>query len=321
MALAQPVPMARAGVFCASPHPDSYAWWYADGLSHDRNYAFTLIAFIGSVFSPYYAWSGRTDPHNHCAINLALYGRRHARWAMTERGRADLSVSPEQLIIGTSSLTWDDGSLTADIREYGAPIPQHVCGRIVLRPKYLNAESFGIDAAGDHEWRPIAPAAEVSVDFRQPDLNWAGTGYFDTNYGRAPLEEAFRFWDWSRVQHEDGRSALLYNLAERTGNERSLALRFSVDGRCETFAPPPKFALPPTPVFRIQRTTRAISRKSVHLGRTLEDAPFYSRSIIESDILGARAAGIHESFDGDRFRSPLVKLMLPFRMPRRPIMS
>ena len=41
-----------------------------------------IIAFIGSVFSPYYAWSGRTDPYNHCAINLALYGPRSSRWAM-----------------------------------------------------------------------------------------------------------------------------------------------------------------------------------------------------------------------------------------------
>ncbi len=52
-----------------------YAWWYVDGLSDDGHYGITLIAFIGSVFSPYYAWSGRRSPDNHCALNVALYGR------------------------------------------------------------------------------------------------------------------------------------------------------------------------------------------------------------------------------------------------------
>ena len=34
----------------------------------------TIIAFVGSVFSPYYHWSGRAEPENHVAINVALYG-------------------------------------------------------------------------------------------------------------------------------------------------------------------------------------------------------------------------------------------------------
>ena len=40
--------------------------------------ALTLIAFVGSVFSPYYAWArrrGQADAENHCALNLALYRR------------------------------------------------------------------------------------------------------------------------------------------------------------------------------------------------------------------------------------------------------
>ncbi len=40
-------PAGRAG---------GYAWWYVDALSDDGRHGLTLIAFIGSVFSPYYAW-------------------------------------------------------------------------------------------------------------------------------------------------------------------------------------------------------------------------------------------------------------------------
>ena len=32
---------------------DGYVWWYVDAFSEDRAYGLTLIAFIGSVFSPY----------------------------------------------------------------------------------------------------------------------------------------------------------------------------------------------------------------------------------------------------------------------------
>jgi carotenoid 1,2-hydratase len=69
------------------PH-GGYAWWYVDGLSDDGRHGITLIAFIGSVFSPYYAWARRRgggDPEHHCALNVALYGAGGKRWALTER--------------------------------------------------------------------------------------------------------------------------------------------------------------------------------------------------------------------------------------------
>jgi carotenoid 1,2-hydratase len=39
-----------------------YSWWYVDAISDDGRYGLTVIAFIGSVFSPYYKQSGRADP-------------------------------------------------------------------------------------------------------------------------------------------------------------------------------------------------------------------------------------------------------------------
>ena len=70
-----------------------YAWWYIDAISDDGNHGLTLIAFVGSVFSPYYAWARRragpagADPLNHCAVNVALYGRSGSRWATYPRAR------------------------------------------------------------------------------------------------------------------------------------------------------------------------------------------------------------------------------------------
>ena len=60
--------------FALAVPPNGYAWWYIDGVSEDGSRAVSVIAFIGSVFSPWYRWSGRRDPANHCCINVATYG-------------------------------------------------------------------------------------------------------------------------------------------------------------------------------------------------------------------------------------------------------
>ena len=92
--------------------PDGYAWWYVDGLSADGSRAVSVIGFIGSVFSPWYAWSGRRNPADHCCINVALYGR-GGRWTMTDRGEAALRTSREALQVGPSRMAWDGSALTS----------------------------------------------------------------------------------------------------------------------------------------------------------------------------------------------------------------
>src|SRR6056297_1090452 len=56
---------------------DGYLWWYVDAISDDGKQAITMIIFVGSVFSPYYAKARRkalTPAENHCAFNTILYG-------------------------------------------------------------------------------------------------------------------------------------------------------------------------------------------------------------------------------------------------------
>lgn len=310
-------PQNQPGLFRQAVKPGGYAWWYVDGISADGRYALTLISFIGSVFSPYYAWSGRQRPLNHCALNIALYGPRHRRWAMTERGEADISLSENHFRIGPSHMEWNQNGLEIEISETGMPIPHRIRGRIRVRPRMLNRQVFALDPAQDHHWRPISPLADIEADFETPDLKWRGSGYLDMNYGRTPLEEAFAYWDWSRVHQRNGTTRISYTADTRSGAQVRHALRFSPDGACthdEDFAP---HEMAPTGIFRIRRRTSSGEKSSVQLGQTLEDTPFYSRSRIRSRIGSEWAEGVHESFDGNRLRSPVVKLMLPFRMPRR----
>ena len=78
--------------------PSGYRWWYLDGLSADGQRGLTVIAFVGSVFSPYYAAARRRQeavaPARFCAINVALYGPNRTAWAMTERSDRTLPAAP-----------------------------------------------------------------------------------------------------------------------------------------------------------------------------------------------------------------------------------
>ena len=52
----EPAPAPR---FDRPVPPNGYLWWYLDALSDDGRHGFTIIAFVGSVFSPYYAAARR----------------------------------------------------------------------------------------------------------------------------------------------------------------------------------------------------------------------------------------------------------------------
>jgi carotenoid 1,2-hydratase len=116
---------------------NGYRWWYLDAESDDGQFGLTVIAFIGSVFSPYYKASGRTQPENHISLNVALYGPRGRRWAMTERGKAALWRDRTTLKIGPSAVHWDGNALSIDVQEVSAVFRQPVRGRIRLTPEVL----------------------------------------------------------------------------------------------------------------------------------------------------------------------------------------
>lgn len=297
---------------------DGYQWWYVDALSDDREYALTLIAFVGSVFSPWYFRSRRAgsgDPLDHCTLNAVLYGRREKRWAFTERGRAAVERSAECLTIGPSEVRWDGDALTVALDEVTVPLPARLRGTIRLYPEILTGESFALDTAGLHHWRPVAPRARVEVDLDKPDLRWSGSGYFDSNRGSHSLEEAFLGWHWSRADLGDA-AAILYDIERSDGSSYGLAVRYDRSGIAQHFEPPDRAGLRRSG-WRVPRLTRSDEPAQARVVRTLEDTPFYVRSVIRTGLFGQATTAMHESLSLTRFASPWVQCLLPFRAPRR----
>lgn len=296
-----------------------YAWWYIDALSDDRRHGLTLIAFIGSVFSPYYALRRRragADPENHVAINVALYGSDGHRWTMTERGKSALSRGADTLAIGPSQLAWQpDGTLVIAIDEVSVPLPRRVRGRIIVRPHARGTTTFALDPAGRHVWRPMAPRARIEVALDGAGASWSGDGYVDHNRGVEPLEAAFRTWSWSRTV-ERGVTRIFYDTVLKDGSESGLHVAFADSGDPSVIPAPPLGPFGRS-LWQLQRRARTDGAEGPRLLEVWEDGPFYARCLIEQRLGGTAVPAVHETLSLDRFTRPIVQMMLPFRMPRR----
>jgi carotenoid 1,2-hydratase len=297
--------------------PRGYAWWYLDAISDDRRHALVLIAFIGSVFSPAY-YRARTaataDPYEHCAMNVALYGGAEPRWAFSEYGRSAVICRPDLLSVGTTRLHWSGTTLECEVHERCAPLPTPLRGVVRVESDALTRACVPLTADGSHRWRPIAPQARVSVEFEQPHLSWHGSGYLDSNEGCGGLEEAFSQWTWLRARTSDG-TAVVYDVSPRNSPRTVHGLRIATSGDVEHFSAPP-----PSPLPRSRwGLSQHIAVDEGYMPRVvarLEDAPFYSRSLVATQLCGEAVTAVHESLSLTRFQTPWVRSLLPFRMRR-----
>lgn len=233
---------------------------------------------------------------------------------MTERTSYDLQRDADYLSIGPSSLSWNGAALEISFDERTVPFPSRLAGRVRIDAGAIRDKIETLDESGRHLWQPLAPRARIAVDLMHPELSWRGEAYVDCNYGDEPLERAFSRWDWSRSHTETG-SALLYDVERRDGTQRVISLKIGEDGDVIRFVPPPRRLLARTG-WRVQRSTRCDAGTQPRVIRTLEDTPFYARSLIETHLLGAPVTAVHESLSLDRLVHPGVRFMLPFRMPR-----
>lgn len=291
-------------------------------MSDDGQHGITLIAFVGSVFSPYYAWARQraranpetVNPDNHCALNVAIYSKGQSRWAMTERGQRHCSRSASHFTIGPSQMRWDGDCLTIDIDEVCVPLPRRIRGRIRLWPQQLFTYSTPLDAAGQHRWGPLAPASRIEVSLSAPDLQWQGHAYLDSNEGDEPVERGFHTWNWSRALTRDRSTLVFYDMQAPDTEDRLLCLRFTPQGTVEPIDTPAAHRLPKTG-WRIERRMR--STQAVRVQKQLEDTPFYQRALVQFDHAGEHLLAFHETLSVPRLVSPVVQAMLPWRMPRR----
>ncbi len=267
------------------------------------------------MFSPWYGWSGRRRPENHVCINVATYGP-GSKFTMTDRGESALRQRPDCLEIGPSSMRWQDGQLIIEIDEIGAPpMVGRVRGRVTVTPAAITGVEVALTPDGAHVWRPFAPSCDIAVDLEAPGWSWRGHGYFDANFGTRALEADFSHWTWGRFPCRDG-ARCFYDATLRDGSTLALGLRFDTQGAAHPMDLPPKAPLARSR-WALARETRADPGHRPQQVQPMLDAPFYCRAAVRTVIEGEQTTGVHEALDLNRFRAPLLKPMLAFRVPRR----
>ena len=242
---------------------------------------------------------------------------------MTERSSASVTRSADQLVIGPSQLKWTGDHLQIDLNEVSVPVPKRLLGTVRVYPKALCSYVNALDDLGKHHWGPIAPCARVEVDFAKPALSWKGSGYLDSNEGTEPATGPFKTWDWSRAPMADGSTAVIYDVTQTNGARTLLAERFKPDGSWESFTPAAEREKLPSTLWRIDRGIRSDASANsavaapTQIINTLEDTPFYARTLLKTQLLGEQVTAMHETLEPQRLNSLSVRMMLPWRMPRR----
>jgi carotenoid 1,2-hydratase len=295
-----------------------------DAVSDCGSYALSVIAFVGSVFSPYYHWAGRRDPDDHVAFNVALYRRGRNAWAMTERGKASLERDDRHLKIGASRMELQPGRLMIHFDEMALPwpgqrlLPRRITGDIEISAESECDAAFALDPEQAHVWSPRLPRARAVVRSQAfPGGGWTGHAYHDVNFGCRPVEQDFIGWDWARgVDRDSGETVILYDAELQDGRRQRLAMRFGDDGVPAMFDMPSAKRLP-RGFWGVGGSIACDEKAEPAIVQRLEDSPFYRRSLVGARIVGHPIVMVHETLDCRRLAHPLVRLMLPFRMPRR----
>ncbi len=235
---------------------------------------------------------------------------------MTDRGRSALRQSRDALQVGPSSIRWTGEQLVIDVNEVSSlPLISRMRGRITLTPSGITGVELPLTPDDAHVWRPFAPIARISVTLEATGWQFEGHGYFDANFGTRPLEDDFRSWTWASYPTRDG-ATCFYDAQRRDGSTLAAAIAFAPDGSARAMDAPPLAPFRRT-LWALRRETRADPGVTPKQIRPMLDAPFYSRSVVQTQIGGEVVEGVHEALDLNRYRSAWVKPMLAMRVPRR----
>ncbi len=248
-------------------------------------------------------------------MNVATYGPR-GRFTMTDRGRSALRQSPQRIQIGPSAMGWNGKQLVIEVNEMTAP-PQlaRVRGLIRVTPSAITDRELPLTPDGAHIWRPFAPVSRIEVDMEATGWQWQGHGYFDANFGTRALEEDFSYWTWGRFPTPHG-ATCFYDAQRRDGTHLAQAAGFDKDGKVYDVMLPTKRKMRRS-LWQVRRDTRGDEEARPRQVMNMLDAPFYSRSMVETQLGGEPAVGVHEALDLTRFEKPWLKPMIAVRVPRR----
>jgi len=285
----------------------AYRWYYVDVAAGDFTAVF--IFMVGSIFSAKYSTSLKKGglPREHAAVNFALYEKGvRSQWVLTEYAKVAVSADGRRLNIGDSWLQYDDGRLTAEIKDKTTPFMMTDWGsptqvKLDFTPEGPSHDEIELVPGLSHRWRPIAARGRATVTLEHLERTFEGRGYHDGNHGDVPLGSDLKGWEWVRVHRPDATEILYRPWADVPRQRVRIAANEST--RVTESAP-----LSPT-----SRTNwglqvpRALGLPGEPM--LLESSPFYARA----ETVTADGHALGEVADFHRFHSPTVRWMANFK--------
>lgn len=240
-----------------------------------------------------------------------LYRPGGSAWAFTEARPGTIDRSAHVFALSGSRLERSAGALVVHLDERTAPWGRPLRGRVRVELEDGAPAPLALDHAREHQWWPVGAKAKAEVELDAPAVRFRGSAYHDCNFGSVPLEDTFASWNWSRTEVGDD-VCIVYDVCERDGTAAPMGLRIAPGG-----VEPLRAEIPnalPRGSWGVERATRCHGEASVV--RTLEDTPFYTRSLLRTTFDGRPTVTMHESLSMTRFVRPWVQFLLPFRLRR-----
>lgn len=289
-------------------------------MSDDGATAVVVIAMFGNPFSPAYAAACRrapADPLRFCSMNVAVYGRTRSAWAFQEHALDDGARDATGVQMGQSSMRWRGDALVVEVNERTTPLgprflQRELRGTLVVHPEALTGRELSIDPDGEHRWWPVAPLARVSVDFPDLGVRFSGHGYHDANAAPVSLESTFEHWSWSRARLPDC-AVMTYDVSCVSGAQRSRSFKVTRRGELTDFDEPWRTPLGRS-LWGLPRHAPADAGVSARIHRSLEDGPFYARTLVETRLEGRSVLAMHETLAGHRLRRRIVQRLAAYKM-------
>lgn len=296
-------------------------------MSDDGRYALVVIALLGNPFSPDYARArdrGPADALAYSSMNVAVYdlgavGRLTSAFALEDGPVTEGQRTATGVTIGRSSMEWKDDRLIVHLDErttpIGHPLRRSIRGTVLIHPENRTDLELAIDDRGEHRWWPVAPLARIEVELASPRIRFRGHGYHDANAGDVAIDTAFEQWSWCRGRSEN-RALLTYDAMSRRGTARTHAFVVRPDGSTEPLAETRSVELARTG-WGVRRSTRADAGSTPKLRHSLENGPFYTRSLIDTKLGGERVLAMNETLAARRLRQAWVRFCTGYRMRLR----
>ena len=315
-----------------------YEWWYFDGISTDKEWAFVIIFYQGNPFSPDYIQNidkNNAKPEDFPAVSISVYHKSKIEfYSFVEFKKSDFKWEGSKLTIGNNSFTQliNGNSISYNISINEELASTHsIQADLNLKSQVIESLNLNSNNTEDnvHTWNLIQPHSIATGNFNivgksgTHSVELTANAYHDHNTGLEPMKNDFDDWYWGRFHF--GEYTLIYYIMNKMNNQQHQAWLLDNDTLLVDEFSSAELSLYGFNAFGLKsaRKIELTSNKAeitIQTSKIVDNGPFYQRffgeAILTLDDKLLTSNGISEYIKPNNIYSkkfwPLVKMRLRF---------